>query len=502
MNQTICPTGFVIPEHPDDHRVQYVDLTITECAFSCVSHPRYTPEEYAWVFIVRFWSSIFSGFLALAAVGLWCTDRKNMRHNFFVIVYGINMVVAAFVLTLVFFPGPEERFCVDNATPIYDNPEPTCSIEGFWLAFCFGVMCVCWCCQSYVLYDRIVLGTRPEHARTVEYLPWIIGLPLLSTLVLAGVESFVYELGRVNCDLWGKHPELDFFFGWLLDIVAVFLGIFFVCTITWKIAMLYRTRSQTKEGNSNLWKVVKLFSTALKYMFAFGFYLGSLMVVAVVLGVGDGDTSDEQLDRTWALCVFQHFDGVSDSSFLPQCGRTPERNLSFETLCFLQFYTFGMHGLLFIGVYWDPLKDIYLKTFWSKLHQPKVAAFHDVGELPPSASSSVPEELRNAGSPHCKSPGIAPTDLDMNKYVDMPTLPGTVLGTGVTSLGTLGTVPARTGVVVPPKSHSESDESGVCIGRPRLYDSSQNKNDLSSLNASFVRRVRNEVSDYEVLGLE
>ena len=55
MNQTICPTGFVIPEHPDDHRVQYVDLTITECAFSCVSHPRYTPEEYAWVFIVRVW---------------------------------------------------------------------------------------------------------------------------------------------------------------------------------------------------------------------------------------------------------------------------------------------------------------------------------------------------------------------------------------------------------------------------------------------------------------
>lgn len=185
MIEKICPKGFVLPEHPDNPRVQYVDLSLSECAFSCVSHPRYTSEEYAWLFNIRFWSCCFSGLLALVAISLWCMEADKLNHNFFVIVYGVNLIVAGFVLTLVYIPDREKRFCEDNATPAYDHPSVACSIEGFWITFCFGVMCVCWCCQSYVLYDRIVLGPKLS-GHSFSYVGYIFNyLSLLACLYSA-----------------------------------------------------------------------------------------------------------------------------------------------------------------------------------------------------------------------------------------------------------------------------------------------------------------------------
>lgn len=204
----------------------------------------------------------------------------------------------------------------------------------------------------------------------------------------------------MSCDLWGKHPTLDFYFGWLLGILAVIIGIGCVSAITAKIVMLYRSKSSMNEGNSNLWTVVWLCSAALKYMFAYGFYLLSLMIVSIVMGVGDGNKTDKELDHAWALCVFKYFDGVSDASFQTECGCTPEHKLSFGTLSFLQFYTYGMHGLLFIGVYWTPLKDLYIKNFWPSRYHARVEAYNNGDELPPSSSSSMPEQLSPSRPSH------------------------------------------------------------------------------------------------------
>ena len=101
MSEIVCPTGFVIPDNPDNPLVEYVNRTLAEygdCAFSCVSHPRYTPAQYDTLFAVRLGSVIFSGTVAFIAVNLWSMDRKNFNNNFFVILYGCNMFVGSCML--------------------------------------------------------------------------------------------------------------------------------------------------------------------------------------------------------------------------------------------------------------------------------------------------------------------------------------------------------------------------------------------------------------------
>jgi len=249
------------------------------------------------------------------------------------------------------------------------------------------IMTFCWCFQSWDLFKRIILGKKKENP--LSYLPWVVGIPLVCCIVLAVQGSFVYELGKINCDLWAKNPELEFFLGWLPFTIAVFFGIYFTIAIAVKIVYLYNTK--VNDGNSNIWQVIKMLNTALKYIFAFGLFLGGMMLVALASGNGDSST-DEGLDRIWGACVFEHFDGVSDESFVSHCGRSPEHTVSFEMLCFFQFYQFGMHGIFFAAVYWKSLKDIYLRAFWPKWYRSQIKpAYADVGELPVSASSAMPK---------------------------------------------------------------------------------------------------------------
>mgnify|MGYP003385338885 CR=1 FL=1 len=213
----------------------------------------------------------------------------------------------------------------------------------------------------------------------------------MCSIILVAKGSFVYELGKVNCDLWAKNPELEILLGWLPFTFAIFFGIFFTIAIAVKIVYLYNTK--VNDGNSNIWQVIKMLNTALKYIFAFGLYLGCFMLIAITSGNSDSSTdADEDLDRVWGECVFEHFDGISDESFVPHCGRSPEHTVSFEMLCVFQFYQFGMHGVLFGAVYWKSLKEIYLRAFWPKWYRSQIKpAYADVGELPVSASSGMPE---------------------------------------------------------------------------------------------------------------
>jgi hypothetical protein len=367
-NQSICPTGFVIPDFPENRGIVYVDRTITECAFSCFAYPRYTPEEHAMVVAVRKYSLFIPCCLVSIALFLWCRyDTKNLSKNFFVILYAVNLVLGGIVLSFV-ITAERNRYCEDDATPVYSHPTPVCTTEGFFSVFCFGVCCVCWSVESYVLYDRIVLGTRAHEAKTFEYLPFIVGLPLWSSLLLVWNNSFVYELGRTDCLLWGKNVELEAIFGWGYNAVAIILGLYFVIAIAVKIVLLYNSKT------NNAWEVVRLFSTTIKYMFAFGVYFGFLFVQGVVMGLGaldDSSSTGFEMDREWALCVFQHYDGVSDDSFLPQCGRTPERQFSIEIRCFRQFFAYGMPGLLFLMVYWKQLYEICLRQFFPHRVHPR-----------------------------------------------------------------------------------------------------------------------------------
>jgi len=161
MSEIVCPTGFVIPDNPDHPLVEYVNRTCTEygdCAFSCVSHPRYTPEQYDMIFTIRLCSVIFTGTIAFIAVNLWSMDRKNYGNNFFVILYACSMCVSSSMLGFAFIPGRAKRFCEDNAVPIYDHPQSACSTEGFGMLAGVMVIGFCWCFQSWDLFKRIILG--------------------------------------------------------------------------------------------------------------------------------------------------------------------------------------------------------------------------------------------------------------------------------------------------------------------------------------------------------
>jgi hypothetical protein len=389
INITACPSGFVIPEHPDNAYVIYANRSATECAFSCVSHPRYTPEEYSTLFAIRLWSNIFSGFVAFIAVNVWTMDHLRLKNHFFVVLYCIIMIVGSFAMALAFAPGRAERFCEDNATPIYEHPTDACTSEGFFMFVSLEMMIFCWCFQSIELFRSVVLGHQKGNPWSL--LPWIVVLPIFLGCMLIIKGSFVYELGKINCDLWSKNPEEEFLFAWLPTMVAVFVG--FICSqaVAIRIAFLYRSKSRANDGNSNLWNVLKIFSTALKYLFGFGVYLGSIMLVAIASGNSADSASDVDLDLKWAACVFSLYDGVSDESFLAKCGRTPERNVHFLTLCFFQFYTFAMHGIFFMAVYWKQMSNIYLKVCHPQVYYRKIAP-DNIGELPVSASSAISDD--------------------------------------------------------------------------------------------------------------
>lgn len=424
MNRTVCPTGFVVPSSPGNIGIEFVDLAITDCAFSCVNHPRYLPSEYDIIFAVRLGSICFSCIMSFIAVYLWMMDRKHIVNNFFVILYGCVMFVGSLTLALVFTPGRAKRFCEDTATPIYENPQPTCSAEGFAMLCSLTVMCFCWCFQSYEVFNAVVrrAGKRAEQPKSCAYLPWIIGPPFVCSMVLSIAGSFVYKMGKINCDLWAKHPELEFVFGWIPIIIVLFFGIGFTLSVAVKILSLYKSRLD--DGNSNIWTVIKLFSSALKYMFAFGIYLGSFLLVAIASGNG-GNTTDEDFDRIWGKCVFEHYDGVSDESFRSICGDTPQRNVSFSVLCFFQFYQFGMHGVFFVGVHWDRLLTLYYRGCWPRWYNAQVKPY-DVGELPVSASSAMPDDEDKFAGLKSRSP--APRSDDDSKVSDMAasTEPATV----------------------------------------------------------------------------
>ena len=134
LNRSIlewCPDGFVIPDHPNDPRNEWIPDTI--CAVSCIT-PALSENSWrlqeTWIFTIS-WIGIISLSIYLFTQ---LFDAKTTNHLIMstVIYSGLLSCVNVWMG----YYSPEEKYCYDNSIPLsMEDGISTCVFQGVWTVF-------------------------------------------------------------------------------------------------------------------------------------------------------------------------------------------------------------------------------------------------------------------------------------------------------------------------------------------------------------------------------
>jgi hypothetical protein len=252
--ESTCPNGFVIPDHPGDTDIEWVNGT--HCAVACIS-PIYQRSEFdAAQSLVILISWLGFGLIMLNLSSFRVSSPKPMH---FLTYYNFRLsALGALVVMVSSTMSAEKRFCRDNATAISSEDGITlCSASAVVSLYsAFGVL-LCWGAQIFYIFSVIVMGRRVidvERGKNFHLLVILggysgganpircrilsteschlnnvsvsIGLPLMPIALLAAGGNIGYTKGAPICFTTyysADDPNLDLWCFWVVG--AVIAGV-------------------------------------------------------------------------------------------------------------------------------------------------------------------------------------------------------------------------------------------------------------------------------------
>ena len=344
-----CPSVFVYIEDSSDPTIQFV--AGTNCAMKCISSVWSHTE---WKLLLTLCTiAMWIGMpLDIFIIVTWSFSKKK-QNQYFVLAFAICSFIMQITLIITSFYSFEDVHCRNAAVPIgYRDGFALCNVQSF--LFVYGIVgaCISWMLQSIDLFMKVVLKKNDTKRYKPLFLGLIFGVPPFILLTIGVTKSYGYQPGTPNCMVSGIYTTDCVYVPALLCLVvgaiAIFVVIFVIVRHTRRLQRLVVTGTGQSTRNDML-KMVK--GSA---FFVLSFFMLSIPAHSYrlysYLYFHEGATFELADWSSWSDCIFQHYDGVNDESWLSICGAVPPRRVPLALAVFQGLSAHGT-GLLISSTY-------------------------------------------------------------------------------------------------------------------------------------------------------
>lgn len=356
-----CPRGFVIPDDIGRSTNIFINETISLCAVSCLHPPTFTEQQQSLVDAMNKTGVVLTSGFALMVVFIWRCDPVKRKQTF-IVVNGLVMGIGFFFMILCTIPG-SARLCRDNTSTVRGGPISFCVVEGALYTFILLFTVLCYSCQSFEVFRRVVLGLKsPPNMR--NYMLGMLGLPLALVVSAFATGSLGHLRDYPMCGMVDRSGPV--FVGMMsLILVCTGCGLIFTSAVIIKLVWLIRQ----PEGISVTSGAYLTVSTTIYMVFSTG-YFWSLLVIDRASFEFLKSRNERVLE--WGSCALENYDGAKTASYTSVCGVQPKLLLPFGTICFLFLWSRAGFGVFFFLLNMEGFYGIIRKI----LHYTKIIPFH------------------------------------------------------------------------------------------------------------------------------
>ena len=250
---------------------------------------------------------------------------KEKRNQRLIICIGLCTGIECFIEAVVYSVPWQRRFCRSNAVSLDASDGVTyCSMQVFAEIY-FGLSAaLCWMFNAIDLFLRVVLERRSTREMEPFFFATIFIGPLPSVIYLAWSKKFGYAFGTPSCWIQiQNNPNLDFYLWFIPIYVMTGIGIFAMGCVMY---VILKSTIRTS-GNADFSQQLKALRTPILFVLSFLVFFLSLVGYRVTYF----NESKRVLEayESWVQCVFSHYDGSSDSSWLSSCGAHSSYRIGF-----------------------------------------------------------------------------------------------------------------------------------------------------------------------------
>jgi hypothetical protein len=321
-----CPRGFVWWQQPpnsllDPSKYRHHDhgppdvVNGTHCAISCSRSPYLTEKQYDDMYSSS--TFVIPCLLLLISIPLFISfvlrNNRRWKKNYLLVVYYFFALPVSIMNAVTHFLNYLENgstFCVDDAMPYGPNaPVITmCLFQWVVTSFAQWATFIAYACVNIELVSLIV-AHKSLASRWRWFLLTIFGIPLVRVVVAVSMagQLHAHQAPFDACNF--DESSMTKYF------TLLFLGSSVVCLFVCFLNHVKRACSAASGDESRLvlGSVPMLFSTMAMIAYALMFVIRGHVLVAVDLA-----DSTKLLEKQIS-CIFEHYDGVSDQSWITAC---------------------------------------------------------------------------------------------------------------------------------------------------------------------------------------
>ena len=335
-----CPTGYVIPEHPDNEDVRWIGGTA--CAMGCLS-PIWTPDEWDAFDRSRHTYPVVGAIIGLVFIA-FILVTQSLKDTYMLLIYAILALIASFASIHAAGVELDKAVCYDNAVQTKaggqdqaDAKYTPCVIQAGILVYTF-VACAAtifataidWRLKKFQSIQDKIWGTRKNAALYVMTLLLIsVILPLITVIYAAAENILGGSRSLAFCFIRGypngpKDADLA-----VVVVPVILLCILFIITFFGHdfCGILFRKplSSQTSERSEET-PVHTPFDNAVHIAVGFTILVSLIVFLpycaSKLNGAHDRDTYLESLTE-WTRCLFTNYNSIDPNHCFEVCGDHP-----------------------------------------------------------------------------------------------------------------------------------------------------------------------------------
>ena len=353
----ICPSVFVYAEDSSEPEIQFIEGT--NCATKCIS-PVWSHSEWKVLLSVCTVAMWIGMPLDIFVIITWSLSKKN-RNQYFVLTFAICSFIMQITLVISSFYSMEDIHCRNVAVPMgYRDGFTLCNVQSFLFVYgSFGAS-ISWMLQSFDLFMKVVLKKNDTKQFKTLFIGLIFGLPPCLLLTIGLTRSYGYQPGIPMCMVGGIYATYCIYIPLILCLVfgagPIFAVIFVIVMHTRRIHSIVAIGNTHHSKRNDMFKMVK--GSAL---FVLSYFMLAIPVhtyrLYCYIYFHNGATVEIADLSSWYHCIFQHYDGVDDASWVSICGAVPPRRVP---IALAMFHGLSGHGtgLLISSTY------IIQPSFW------------------------------------------------------------------------------------------------------------------------------------------
>ena len=345
---TSCPTGFVVPDK-EDSRTTWVPGT--GCAVGC-SWPTWTEKEWGQLRLTVTVAAWVGLPMVLMLLLTWTVD-KDRRKQYLVIIFGIFSSIATIMFCAASVMPIQATSCATNAVG-YDQTDAVnfCTLQALLLLAAGVGTASSWAMLSVDLLLKVALGYRSTKSFKPFFLAFIV--VLTGSVVVAAsfypygyIQAFPFCFMALGNDVYTVYVPMA---------ACTIIGLIAMLIVIYRIVQsIMRTQVHSQDADSlssggvaavfnkfQMLKIPTLFLVA--YLICVVAYESNRIVLYRT------DHENKESANDFAKCVFQNYDGNSDSSWQSACGTHPSKRPSWPFSIFVMLALAGQ-SILISGIY-------------------------------------------------------------------------------------------------------------------------------------------------------